>query len=469
MKTDLTVDNYHQKQEIEIIGDIINATNKNKLVGTNIMFYGLAGSGKTELALAMAKKNKWKIKSVGDIDTKSDREKGRTERIFNLTLATKIYAKSTEKIVLLFDEMEDLFKFDIQAEFSKAYLNRIIETTPIPIIWTCNNLEVMDSSILRRMTMSLKFDVPPTSARKSIWKHENSRQKLGLDEKTINKLSEVYDVVPSVIKTVTTIAKTSKLDHSKIGSIIENQAMLMDYGFKRRFNHGSAMDQMELYDLGFVNAVDHNIVLMTEKLKKCKPNFSLCLYGPPGTGKSAYGKYLASILGKQVLFKKASDLLGKYVGETEANIARSFQQASDDDKVLIFDEADSMLGSRGAATHSWEISQVNEMLTQMESHKKPFICTTNLIKGLDEASLRRFTFKLKFDFLKPEQVGAIYKKYFEMDVPKFVLDNSILTPGDFSVVKKKADIMNITDNHEIAKMLIQETEMKPQFSRKIGF
>ena len=128
-----------------------------------------------------------------------------------------------------------------------------------------------------------------------------------------------------------------------------------------------------------------------------------------------------------------------------------------------------MLGSRGAATHSWEISQVNEMLTQMESHKKPFICTTNLIKGLDEASLRRFTFKLKFDFLKPEQVGAIYKKYFEMDVPKFVLDNSILTPGDFSVVKKKADIMNITDNHEIAKMLIQETEMKPQFSRKIGF
>jgi SpoVK/Ycf46/Vps4 family AAA+-type ATPase len=415
----------------------------------------------------MANKNNWKIKSVGDINSKNDHEKGRHDRIFNLKLATKIYAKSSDKIVLLFDEMEDLFKFDFNGDFSKSFLNRIIETTSIPIIWTCNNLDMMESSVLRRMTMSIKFDVPPIGARQSIWEHENKKQKLGLDEKTIHDLSEVYDVVPSVISTVSTIAKASKIDASKLGNIIENQVMLMNYGFKRKFNK-ILKEQDSLYDLSFVNS-DLDLSKLTNQLKKSKSNFSLCLYGPPGTGKSAYGKYIARELGKQVLFKKASDLLGKYVGETEENIAKAFKQASDEDKVLIFDEADSFLGSRSAATHSWEISSVNEFLTQMESHNKPFICTTNLVKQLDAASLRRFTFKCNFAYMKKEQVSSIFLKYFNVEAPTYLLNSELLTPGDFAVVKKKADIMNITDSSELAKMLLEEAEAKPEYRHKIGF
>lgn len=469
ISTELSVKDYHQQDDINIISNIVSSTIKNKTVGTNIMLYGLPGTGKTELAMALAKKNGWKLKSVGDIDLKDTKEKGRADRIFNLKLASKIYAKSKEKVVLLFDEMEDLFKYDINAEFSKAYLNRILETTPVPIIWTCNHLHIMEPSILRRMTMSIKFDIPPSAARKKIWEYENKRQELGLDDETMSTLSEIYDVVPSVIKTVTAIAKASNLDKTKLGSLIENQSMLMNYGFKKKFNSDQSFSQQQpLYDLSFVNS-DLDMISLTERLKGSKPNFSLCLYGPPGTGKSAYGKYLASVLGKQVLFKKASDLLGKYVGETEANIAAAFEQAKTDDKLLIFDEADSFLGSREAAQRSWEVSSVNEFLTQMESHDKPFVCTTNLVKGMDTASLRRFTFKIKLDFLKRHQVEAIYKKYFNHEAPKFILDCGLLTPGDFAVLKKKIDILNISDNIEIAKLLQQEIEMKPDFRHKLGF
>lgn len=63
------------------------------------------------------------------------------------------------------------------------------------------------------------------------------------------------------------------------------------------------------------------------------------------------------------------------------------------------DEADSLLSDRVHAGQQWEITQVNEMLTQMETFSGIFICTTNLMDKLDAASLRRFDFKVKFDYL----------------------------------------------------------------------
>ena len=96
--------------------------------------------------------------------------------------------------------------------------------------------------------------------------------------------------------------------------------------------------------------------------------FSLCLQGPPGTGKSAFARYLAERLGLEVRQKRASDLLSPWVGETEQPITAAFAEARDAGAFLIFDEADSLLGARESAHRSWEVSQVNEMLTWMESH-----------------------------------------------------------------------------------------------------
>ena len=88
--------------------------------------------------------------------------------------------------------------------------------------------------------------------------------------------------------------------------------------------------------------------------------------------------------------------------ETEQNIAAAFREASEDGLLLVFDEADSFLHSRARARLSWEVSTVNEMLTAMEHHPLPFICTTNLMEQFDEAAFRRFTFKIRLDFLGPQ-------------------------------------------------------------------
>jgi SpoVK/Ycf46/Vps4 family AAA+-type ATPase len=74
--------------------------------------------------------------------------------------------------------------------------------------------------------------------------------------------------------------------------------------------------------------------------------------------------------------------------------------------VLLLDEADSFLRSRRLAERNYEVTEVNEMLQGMERFAGVFICTTNLFEDLDEAALRRFTFKIRFHPLNPSSASA---------------------------------------------------------------
>ena len=199
-------------------------------------------------------------------------------------------------------------------------------------------------------------------------------------------------------------------------------------------------------------------------------HFSLCLQGPPGTGKSAFVRYLADRLGLQVTQKRASDLLSMWVGGTEQQIAAAFAEARAEGSILVFNEADSLLADRRGAVTSWEVSQVNEMLTWMESHPLPFACTTNFGENLDPATLRRFTFKIALDYLTPDQSQAAFGTYFALDAPSEVGDLTALTPGDFAVVRRKAEILgHLQDAKALAELLSAECEAKPDHAHKMGF
>ena len=95
----------------------------------------------------------------------------------------------------------------------------------------------------------------------------------------------------------------------------------------------------------------------------------------------------------EILEKRYSDLSSMYLGESEKAIGTAFQEAADTQAFLILDEAYSLLHDRSAARHSWEVTQVNEMLTWTERHEHPFACTTNAPDLLNVAAARRFLFK----------------------------------------------------------------------------
>lgn len=198
------------------------------------------------------------------------------------------------------------------------------------------------------------------------------------------------------------------------------------------------------YDYKMTNC-NQNLVELTKKLKKSKmTNYGMLLYGVSGSGKSFYGQYLAQELKMPFIKKRASDLMDKFVGETEQNIAEAFKEAKEKKAILLLDEADSFLFDRKYADRDFQAMHVNELLTQMEDHPYPFIMTTNLKNRIDPASMRRFIFKIKFDYMKKDNIKAGLKTYFNKNI-KFTDEQyeqlKYITAGDFKVAKRKLDIL----------------------------
>jgi SpoVK/Ycf46/Vps4 family AAA+-type ATPase len=207
---------------------------------------------------------------------------------------------------------------------------------------------------------------------------------------------------------------------------------------------------------------------------------TLCFYGPPGTGKTALAEHIAKSLDKPLLIKRASDLLSKYVGETEQQMASMFAEAKSQKAVLLLDEADSFLQNRGLAQRNYEVSEVNEMLQGMERHDGVFICTTNLFERIDEAALRRFTFKIKFMPLSHEQREKMFVNealagdatHLNEAMKHRLSKLQLLTPGDFATVKRQVELFDegIPASDFLAQ-LEQEHQTKPdiRYSRHMGF
>jgi SpoVK/Ycf46/Vps4 family AAA+-type ATPase len=219
------------------------------------------------------------------------------------------------------------------------------------------------------------------------------------------------------------------------------------------------------YDFNMVNS-NTDLKDFVKKLKKSKvKNYGILLYGVSGSGKSYLGEYLAQELHMPFIKKRASDMYSKYIGDSEKNIAEAFKEAKKKQAVLLIDEADSFLQDRKYAKQEYTVSSVNEMLTQMENHPYPFIMTTNLKSRLDPASMRRFIFKVKFEYMTKDNIQAGVKNYFGK---KYKLkDDQLeqlthLTAGDFKVAKRKLEILenNEYDNDMIFKYLLAEQSEK---------
>lgn len=190
---------------------------------------------------------------------------------------------------------------------------------------------------------------------------------------------------------------------------------------------------------------------IVQSLKKTKRG-TLCLYGLPGAGKTQLAEYMAVELDLPLMSKRASDLLSKWVGESEQNIAAMFREAEAEGALLFLDEADSFLRDRSLARAEWSVTQVNEILQHMERFDGVFIAATNLFQDLDAAALRRFTWKLEFKALRPEQAWRMFcvesgfdeskaSKSEIKELKEKLEEIRHLTPGDFATVKRQCEML----------------------------
>lgn len=301
-----------------------------------------------------------------------------------------------------------------------------------------------------------------------------------VSQQWIARISHLDHLPPAVISRAARVNKLmgglkSGKAENNLEHIIGNTLKAMGHQHKAK-----PLQKAEFYDPAIINT-QAPLDKIAKGLIKSKTG-RLCLYGPPGTGKSAYAKHLAKQLGIPLISKQASDIVDCYVGRTEKNIAQMFEQAREEKGLLLLDEADSFLRNRLNNQHSWDTTQVNELLMQMENFEGVFICSTNLMNDLDHAALRRFDFKLEFSYLTPKQAwkllkGIIKKPITDLDknkkdeIKKQIAAIQQLTPGDFSAVKRKLTVLDEMDNLPLfIQSLQEEVSFKGEGSkRSIGF
>lgn len=469
-------DHAHYAKDRDFVIALLKGALEKKAKGVNILVYGPTGTGKTEFSRMVAQEINAQLYSVGE-KTDDSAEPERDDRLSALLLAQRLVAQR-EDAVLLFDEMDDLL-VEAPSPFgmfmmegtssgaSKVFLHRMLENNEAPTLWTTNSIRGVDEAVLRRMTYTMEMRVPPIPVRARIWTRIADKHGFGtLTQERAEELARRYEVSPALIENA---MKTALLTGGG------EEALITALDQTRRAVYGEAkppVSQEGPYVPELVNA-DVDLLALAEKLSHpdSARNFSLLFTGPPGTGKTAFVRYLAEKLGMDVLHKRASDLMSMWVGQTEQQIAEAFREAADTGQFLVFDEADSMLYDRRNAVRSFEVSQVNEMLTWMEAHPLPFACTSNLKDGIDQAAMRRFTFKVKVDYLKPPQAAHAFRSFFKADAPEGLAKLDVLTPGDFAVVSKKLRFMGDVTPDDLVAMLKLECEAKADYkpAGSIGF
>ena len=452
----------------DLAARVIAGASNGKAQGINLLLHGPVGTGKTEFCKALAAKTGMAIWSIGEADEYGG-EPMRGERLASLRLAQRLLAKRQNVLVLL-DEAEDLLaqprlSFSGLSERSrngsKVYINRLIEQNSVPILWTCNDVENVNPAVVRRMSLAVEVRTPNQAVRARIWRRILSGTQVQLDENAVRGLSVRYHAPPAVAANAVRAAALAGG-----GEVEIEQAMS---GVLQILRVGAGIDEaVHDFDARLVNCAENLLTLIDGLTRPAAAlNWSMCLHGPPGTGKSQFARYLANRLGLEVMHQRASDLLSMWVGGSEKRIAAAFAVARTQHAMLVIDEADSLLSDRREAVRSWEISQVNEMLTWMESHPLPFICTTNLVDRLDQASLRRFTVKLRFDPLNSTQAACAFEHFFGVPAPQALAEG--LTPGDFATVRRKRDVFFTADPAVLACWLDEELEAKGNRIKTIGF
>jgi SpoVK/Ycf46/Vps4 family AAA+-type ATPase len=443
--------------------------------GVNIFIHGQPGTGKTQLARVLAAALGRELFEVATEDEDGDLIGG-TARLNAYRAAQSCFGQ--RRALVVFDEAEEVFKGENHLAFlfgssknkrgrdGKGALNRMLEENPAPTIWLSNVVWGVDPAFLRRFDIVMELPIPPRSQRQRVVEEACA----GLvDAAGIARIAEAEHLAPAVVTRAASVVRAigdrfdaparARAVECLIGNTLEAQG-------RAAIKRNDPTHLPEVYDPAFIRA-DADMGEIAEGLRASRAA-RICLYGPPGTGKTAYARWLAGRLDMPLVVKRGSDLISKWVGETEQNIARAFRQTERENALLLIDEVDGFLQDRRGAHHSWEVSSVNEMLTQMEAFSGVFVASTNLMDGLDQAALRRFDLKAKFDYLAPNQAAALLRRHCEslgLAAPGAEEDVALqrlrkLTPGDFAAVLRQHRFRPIRSAWQMVEMLRAECAVK---------
>ena len=455
----------------------------------HLLLYGPPGTGKTTFANSLSRElnvRAWSVTSR--INDEED------DRRASLMACAHMASKFPGAFVVV-DEAERLLDTDQsfgKKTKDKAWLNEFMEAPGRRVIWITNQIAHIDQAVRRRFSFSLFFDSLNNTERAALWRQILAKQRATgrIVPEDVERLAASYPASAAIITNAVRQAKRmgngKKTFADAVERVLKAHQTLSENGRKRKRKAGAE----EAYTLEGVSMEGN----AHDLLGKCRRMDALMaagsglppgggtmlFYGPPGTGKTALARYLAKELGRECMVKRASDLLSPYVGVAEQQVAEAFADAEKTGALLVIDEADSFLYSRDIAQRSWETTLVNEFLTNLEECRTICICTTNRRDTMDEAAMRRFSFKIPFTFAQPGQLQALYNALLAPLARGRISGNlerqlaacANLAPGDFHAVRGQywlTEPGTLSHGELVAALLREQTMKLKKNTRKIGF
>ena len=444
----------HLHRQASTLREVLRQAAATDELGVNALFYGAPGTGKTELAKAVSASLGCAAFSVRTTNAEGE-PLGREGRLGGYHIA-QMMLQDADARILIFDEMEDLQSTDelmlagltgYAPSQEKGWLNRVLESNPVPTIWITNSVRSLDPAARRRFLVPIEFRTPPERVRRQI--AERMLADTDVSSSVIDEIVDDVAMTPALLDNARRVARlcpTEDLDTLFRNTLADMRQAMHGRSTPRRRSVSTTID------LGLLNIEGTSSPESVIEGIRRSGQGRLCLYGKPGTGKTQFAEILAESLERELRIAPASAVLSPYVGETEQNLAELFEGADPKHTVILLDEVDSFLADRSNARGSWERTQVNELLQQMERFPGVFIAATNLMEGLDPAALRRFDLKLLFEALTLEQRERVFAQEALGDADAPVPETSArllsemdgLTLGDIANVRRQQRVLGET-------------------------
>lgn len=472
-KSELDIADFsHVGEQLNFVLNLIQKSVENGERGINIVLHGPAGSGKTELASAIAKHLNLSMYSIGEpgnddgmeyteIGTKRSASDIRISKLQR----THALLEGSKSSIVLFDEIEDLLMKGTDSSKSadvdnKLEVNRLLENNPVVTIWTGNDPEKFHTAVRQRFAYSIMMDYPPTLVREKVWKRRLELEKVSLPEADIRALAREYEAPPRMIAKAVrsmrilgggvevirqSLEADSKIAFGQTDSILNDAAIPQDF------------------NLDFVNA-DQNLPALFNRLVQRgndKKPFSLLVQSDPSTGAENILRSMAEGMVMNPLEVSMGGLCAPHpMMPPEQKFAAAFAGAMDARKFLIITGLEDIAAAPEGGAFFWNNGLVELFAEHALAHKLPFAVTAKPGTKLPDHVAMLFSDKVQLKALGQDQNAILYKQAFGFDLPQDrAKDLEGMTAEDFNKAKLFAKRLDLsgdeTDHARLIALLVQ--------------